>query len=185
MAGTSPNSPSRATRASGSDSTATARTRSSKTGTDSDCNGTSPSYYAWYEFYPAYLVNFSNAVAPGDTMTAEVKDANGVITLTISDTSSTGHWTQVVTHSDRGYKLSSAEWVAEAPSSNTVLPLANFGTVSFSGASATGAGKTGQISAFNYDPMTMVTSAGQTKASPSGLAENGSSSSFSVQWFHS
>jgi hypothetical protein len=154
-----------------------------QTGTDSDCNGTTPSYYAWYEFYPAYPVNFSNPVQPNDVMTAEVKDGNGLITLTLSDT--TRNWTQTVTHSDHGYKLSSAEWVAEAPSGPGVLPLANFGTVNFSNASATGGGKTGPINAFTYDPMTMVTDSNQTKAAPSGLTNTSTSSSFSVTWAHS
>jgi hypothetical protein len=151
-----------------------------QTGTDSDCTGTTPSYYAWYEFYPAYPVNFSNGVQPGDTMTAEVKDGGGVITLSISDGNK---WTQTVTQSDHGYKLSSAEWIAEAPSGGGVLPLANFGTVNFSNASATGVGKTGSISAFSFDPMTMVTNSGQTKAAPSALSSAGTA--FSVTWAHS
>jgi hypothetical protein len=50
-------------------------------------------------------------------------------------------------------------------------------------ASATGAGKTGPINAFTYDPMTMVTGTGQTKATPSTLGNNGTS--FSVTWSHS
>jgi hypothetical protein len=152
-----------------------------QTGTDSDCNGATPTYYAWYEFYPAFPVNFSNPVQPGDTITAEVNDAGGVVTVTISDT--TRHWTQTATHSDKGYALSSAEWIAEAPSSGQVLPLANFGTVDFSNASATGAGTTGPISAFTYDPLTMVTKSGQPKATPSALGSNGTS--FSVTWSHS
>lgn len=152
-----------------------------QTGTDSDCNGATASYYAWYEFYPAYPVNFSNPVQPGDAISAEVRDASGVMTLTISDT--TRKWTQTVSQSDKGYKLTSAEWIAEAPSGGGVLPLANFGTVNFSNASATGGGNAGSISAFTYDPLTMVTSSGQTKASPSTLGDGGTS--FSVKWFHS
>jgi hypothetical protein len=152
-----------------------------QTGTDADCSGTTPVYYGWYEFYPAFPVNFSNAVAPGDTINAEVSVSGGTVTITLQD--ATQGWVQHATQSSSGYALSSAEWVAEAPSSGKVLPLANFGTVNFSNASATGGGKTGSISAFTYDPMTMVTSTGQTKAAPSGLGKNGSS--FSVTWYHS
>jgi hypothetical protein len=79
--------------------------------------------------------------------------------------------------------LSSAEWIAEAPSSGKVLPLANFGTVTFTGASATGSGRSGSIGAFTYDPITMATNTGQTKAAPTGLTAGGSS--FSVTWSHS
>jgi len=152
-----------------------------QTGTDADCSGTTPVYYGWYEFYPAFPVNFSNPVAPGDTINAEVSVSGGTVTITLQD--ATQGWTQHATQSSSGYALSSAEWVAEAPSSGKVLPLADFGTVNFSNASATGGGKTGSISAFTYDPMTMVTTSGQTKAAPSGLSKNGSS--FSVTWYHS
>src|ERR1700677_4543325 len=43
-----------------------------QTVTDSDCDGTTPDYYGWYEMYPADPVYFSNPVAPGDSMSASV-----------------------------------------------------------------------------------------------------------------
>ena len=36
-----------------------------QTGTDSDCNGGSPVYYAWYEFYPAFPVDLGMTIKPG------------------------------------------------------------------------------------------------------------------------
>jgi hypothetical protein len=152
-----------------------------QTGTDADCSGTTPVYYGWYEFYPAFPVNFSNPVAPGDTINAEVSVSGANVTIKLQDV--TQGWTQTQTQANSGYALSSAEWIAEAPSSGQVLPLADFGTVDFSGASATGGGKTGSISAFDHDELTMVTSSGQTKAQPSGLTSGGSA--FSVTWYHS
>jgi peptidase A4-like protein len=152
-----------------------------QTGTDADCSGTTPVYYGWYEFYPAFPVNLPDPVAPGDSMSAEVSVSGGVVTTTLHD--ATRGWTEQATQSSSGYALTSAEWIAEAPSSGKVLPLANFGTVTFTGASATGGGHTGPISDFSDDPLTMVTSSGQTKAVPSGLSSRGSS--FSVTWFHS
>lgn len=152
-----------------------------QTGTDADCSGTTPVYYGWYEFYPAFPVNFSNPVSPGDTINAEVSVSGGTVTITLQD--ATQGWTQHATQSSAGYALSSAEWIAEAPSSGKVLPLANFGTVNFSNAGAVGGGKTGSISDFAYDPLTMVTTSGVTKAAPSGLSSRGSA--FSVTWFHS
>jgi len=152
-----------------------------QTGTDADCSGTTPVYYGWYEFYPAFPVNFSNPVLPGDVINAEVSVSGGTVTITLQDV--TQKWTQQKTQANAGYALSSAEWIAEAPSSGQVLPLADFGTVTFSGAGATGDGKTGSITAFTSDPLTMVTSSGQTKAAPGGLNNRGDS--FSVTWFHS
>jgi hypothetical protein len=152
-----------------------------QTGTDADCSGSTPVYYGWYEFYPAFPVNFSDPVAAGDAMSAEVAVSGSTVTITLHD--ATRGWTEHASQASNGYALSSAEWIAEAPSSGKVLPLANFGTVTFTGASATGGGTAGSISHFAYDPITMATSTGQTKAVPSGLSAGGGS--FSVTWSHS
>ena len=78
-----------------------------QTGTDADCSGSTPQYYAWYEMYPKFPVNLSQPVSPGDTMTASVTtDGRGNFTLTISDT--TRGWTNTKTAKLRSAKLSSA-----------------------------------------------------------------------------
>jgi hypothetical protein len=149
-----------------------------QTGTDADCSGRTPQYYAWYEMYPKYPVNFSNTVRPGDHMSASVTtNGSGSFTLTISD--STQGWSRTVSARLKSAKLASAEVIAEAPSSNSgVLPLANFGTVSFTGAKANGALLTSSTP--NIDPITMQ-SGSTVKAQPSSI----SSGSFSVAWKHS
>ena len=64
-----------------------------QTGTDADCSGTTPQYYAWYEMYPKFPVNFRNPVKPGDKLSASVTtNGSGSFTLTISD--STQNWTR-------------------------------------------------------------------------------------------
>lgn len=149
-----------------------------QTGTDADCSGSTPQYYAWYEMYPKYPVNFSNTVRPGDHLSASVTtNGSGSFTLTISD--STQAWTKTITARLKSAKLASAEVIAEAPSSSQgVLPLANFGTVSFSGASANGALLTSSTP--HIDPITMQ-SGSTVKAQP-GSISNGA---FSVAWKHS
>ena len=165
-----------------------------QTGTDSDCQNGVPTYYAWYEFFPhpSFLIN-GISVHPGDLMSAEAHAlGNGKFTVSISDattgqsfsTSSTVHRAQ----------QSSAEWIAEAPSSSGgILPLANFGTVRF-GLDNTGVGSTCYATigvttaAFgtfgsNVQKITMVTSGGATKASPSNPSSD--STSFSVTWVSS
>jgi hypothetical protein len=75
-----------------------------------------------------------------------------------------------------------AEWVAEAPSSWQILPLADFGTVIFSDCNAASAGSGGKSEAISFwpsDPLTMVDPSGG-QATPSSLAENGTA--FSVSW---
>ncbi|HEU5367975.1 MAG TPA: G1 family glutamic endopeptidase [Ktedonobacterales bacterium] len=150
-----------------------------QTGTDADCSSGTPTYYAWYEMYPKFPVNLSNPVQPGDTITASVTtNGSGSFTLTIAD--STQHWTFTTKQSSKKAKLGSAEWIAEAPSSSGgVLPLANFGTVSFSSCTANGVAISSNP---NVDEIVMVTSGGTVKAQPSGLSGG---NSFSVAWKHS
>jgi hypothetical protein len=149
-----------------------------QTGTDADCSGSTPRYYAWYEMYPKFPVNLRGTVRPGDKMTASVTtDGRGGFTLTISDT--TQGWTNTTNAKLKSAKLASAEVIAEAPSSSGgVLPLANFGTVSFSNAKANGALLTSSTP--HIDPITMV-SGSTVKAQPGNI----SSGSFSVAWKHS
>jgi len=158
-------------------------------GTDSDCRNGSPSYYAWYEFYPKGSITISGDIKPGDKISAEVKYAAGKFTVSITDMtiSKTFSKTASVTSANR----SSAEWIAEAPSSLIgILPLADFGTV-YLGSDNTGNsatcyatvnGVTGPIGSFgaSVQPITMTTHLGVVKAQPSALSVDGTS--FSVQW---
>jgi len=159
-----------------------------QTGTDADCTGKNhPAYYAWYEMFPNPPVNLSMTIAPGNTMSAEVSSSGSTFTLTITNVSTGGSFTTSQTLSSAA--RSSAEWVAEAPSSCIFqcqgLPLANFGTVNFSGSYTTGNGHTGSINdgAWSNDQIVMVTNGGRVKAQPSPLSPDGTS--FSVTWKHS
>jgi hypothetical protein len=158
-----------------------------QTGTDADCTGkNSPSYYAWYEMYPNPPVNLSITITPGNTISAEVSVSGNNFTLTITNVTTGSTFT--TTQSLSGAAKTSAEWVAEAPSlcfaQCRVAPLANFGTVNFSGSFATGNGHTGSIndSAWSNDEIVMVTNGGTVKAQPSPLSVDGQS--FSVAWKH-
>ena len=148
-----------------------------QTGTSADCSGGSPRYYAWYEMYPKFPVNLSIAIRPGDSITGSVTtDGRGRFTLTIHDNTTGGNF--VTTQTLKRAKLASAEAIAEAPSgSGGVLPLTNFGTVSFSAVTVNGAA----IGSFNPDRIDMV-SGGVTKAQTSALSGG---TSFSVAWKYS
>ena len=148
-----------------------------QTGTDADCSGGTPVYYAWYEMYPKFPKNLSLAIHPGDTIHASVTtDGSGNFTLTIANRTTGASFT--TKQKLRSARLSSAEVIAEAPSSSGgVLPLTNFGTVGFSAATANGQA----IGSFNPDPITMVTSTGTVKASPSSLSGG---TAFTVTWKH-
>jgi Peptidase A4 family len=144
-----------------------------QTGSDSDCNGGTPDYYGWYEMYPADPVYFTNPVAPGDSMSASVTVSGTSYTLTLTD--STQGWTQ--TENETGsFDNSSAEVITEAPSSaQGPLPLADFGTINYSGASANGTSMSSQ----NPTSITMVSSSGDQLDSTSAIDGSGD---FSNTW---
>lgn len=154
-------------------------------GTEADWQNGVAVYYAWYEMYPkrAYLIrNF--AVHPGDVISGEVTYTGNrrfQLTLTNLTTARTFTLTQ---KTGGNVQRSSAEWIVEAPYSGGVLPLADFGTVPFTNASATIGGHTGGIndSLWAFDAISMVNaSSGTTEAVPSALSSAGDA--FSVTWF--
>lgn len=148
-----------------------------QTGTEADCSSGKAVYSAWYEMYPKFPVNSSNTVTPGDSFQGTVTtNGRGSFNLTLTDT--TRGWTLSTVQQLKHARLSSAEVIAEAPSSSGgVLPLADFGSVGFSSATVNGAALG---SAGNIDPITMA-SGSTVKAQPSSLSKG----SFSVTWKHS
>lgn len=165
-----------------------------QTGTDSDCDGSSPSYYAWYEFYPnpSYLIS-SVPVSPGNVISATVTYSSSKFTIKLTNESTGKSYSKSATV--RSAKRSSAEWIAEAPcctNSGGILPLSDFGTVDFgqdySGVSstndATDSSVSGDIGAFGsnvYESIMVNGSTGADEAVPSSLSSDGTS--FTVTWY--
>jgi hypothetical protein len=146
-----------------------------QTGTDSDCSGRTPEYYGWYEMFPANPVNFSNPVSPGDSFTASVT-FSGTQTYTLVLKDVTKGWTQTITKNQSGLDRSSAEVITEAPSSESgVLPLANFGTISYSASTANGTSLASQ----SPTEIVMIDSSNRDKDSTSAI---GSGGAFSNTW---
>ena len=89
-----------------------------------------------------------------------------------------------INESIQGAELESAEWIVEAPSGFNVLPLANFGSVSFFSCAATLNSVTGPINDVNwqYDAITMETTNSIVKAQPTGLTSGGTA--FTDYWYH-
>ena len=171
-------------------------------GTDSDCGGNGrANYYAWYEILPAPPVLIPLRVSPGDRLAASV---------TINGNQASMHFRDLTTQRTfirsvgvREPDTSSAEWIAEAPSSCTgngfcrTLPLDDFGSVTFSDAQATTA--TGSLNPVddpeflatelelqdrggsrNAAPGQQAASGSEGRATTSALGEAGSS--FSIFW---
>ena len=147
-----------------------------QTGTDSDCDGGTPDYYGWYEMYPADPVYFTNPVEPGDSMSASVVFDSSSSTYTLTLTDNTQGWTQTEQEQESGLANSSAEVITEAPSSESgPLPLADFGTVDYSGSTANGSSMGSQ----NPTQIIMVGASGDQLDSTSSMDGAGD---FSNTW---
>lgn len=163
-----------------------------QTGTDSDCVGRSPSYYAWYEFYPHPSFEITSVpVKPGDHMSALIVYNGGGFTVTITNETTGRSFSKSATVS--GAARSSAEWIAEAPCCTArggILPLANYGIVLFGEDStgitgtnyATDSATSGPIGVFPViERIEMVSSGGLKESACSTLSSDGTS--FSCAWF--
>jgi hypothetical protein len=137
--------------------------------------------YTWWEMYPTNDIQVvGETLAPGDAITSTVTRSGTSYTLTVTDsTHPANSFTETETCSSCAN--SSAEWIAEAPSGSTgVYPLADFRSWTASNASVTEGSTAGTISSFTDDEITMIDSAGRTKALPGSLNSGGNS--FSVTW---
>lgn len=111
-----------------------------QTGVDFYVQGSSVSYDAWYEWYPDYAYDFSGiSISAGNTIKMTVTATSTGAGSAVIENVSTG---KTVTHTFSGEsnKLceTNAEWIVEDfESGNSLVPFANFGTVTFTGASAT------------------------------------------------
>jgi hypothetical protein len=163
-------------------------------GTEADCFSGSPYYGAWWELYGddsasvdyGYEVPLSSSSYPvraGDTMTATVSVSGNTWTLDIADT--TAHWTFSTAVAWATPARTSAEWIVERPevcsSSCGFASLADFGSASFTDATATANGITAPISGFSFAPMEMFGST--LLAAPGALSGGGES--FSDSWYAS
>ena len=149
-------------------------------GTQATVSGGEVVYDAWIEMLPASSKPVSLSVNPGDSVTVSItqKSADGGQTWAISLKNNTtgGAYNTTVQYRSSN---SSAEWVQEAPSINRgTVPLDDFGTLKFSGASAVRDGNTLALNALGAQAITMVNGSRQALAVPSVIAVDGAS--FSV-----
>ena len=153
-------------------------------GTEQDWTSGAPVYYVWFEMYPArgfMLTAFP--IQPGDEISAEVQFiAKNKFVLSISNV------TQNVGFSitrKRAAQRTSAEWIVEAPFFRRILSLADFGTMTFSGCTATIAGVEGSINSnlWKNEGLTMENPKSSTiLAQPTALTGGGTG--FTVDWKH-
>jgi hypothetical protein len=162
-------------------------------GTQATCTTTGKVKYSmWYELVPAASVPIRFKVFPGNAFTASVKIDGTQVTLAIRNLTRRTNFTKTLFMAEPD--LSSAEWIAEAPTGCNAsrcvqLPLARFSKLTFTKASATTSdGHTGTISDVSWSPtvISLENSASDPLATdtsgalPSPLSTNGAS--FAVVW---
>lgn len=140
-------------------------------GTLIECIRGTVSQFTWWEMFPTNAVQVvGTSLAAGDHITASVVRSGTSYTLSVTDSTHTAN-SFTTTQSCSSCANTSAEWIAEAPSSNSgVLPLANFGTWSDANSTVTAGSTSGGISSFTDDEITMVDSSGAVKAQPGSLS---------------
>jgi hypothetical protein len=173
-------------------------------GAEADClrNGQA-SYATWYELIPAGPIALNLKTRPGDQMTASVTVIGQHATLRLRDLTMGTRYS--VTKEVSSVDTSSAEWIIEAPSSCfstsacQTLALSDFGTLSFSSATATVGAQTEPASAPSWSEVELELRQGSAvgggrggrhagaesgasliDAAPSSLS--GSQGAFTVRW---
>lgn len=128
---------------------------------------------AFYEELPAYAQPIDAiALNPGDSITASLTETGtGVWELSMRDITTGQAFSKTVEYASSN---SSAEWIQEAPSSTTaIIPLDDFGSVTFSGASTTVNGQSESIAASGAQAISMENANRQLLTEVSTLNANG------------
>ena len=146
-------------------------------GTQTMVSNGSVRYEAWIEMLPDSSQTVALTVRPGDSVTATVAERSaGAWLITIKNNTTAQTYSNTVTYNS---SKSSAEWIEEAPSSGrNVVPLNDFGVVTFTAGSVVKNGQTLTIGDAGATSVTMINGNRQAIAQPSTLTSDGSS--FSV-----
>ena len=168
-------------------------------GTAAECTGnsTTPNYSAWWELVPAASVTIPFPVRPGDRMIGAVLVHGQTITFSLRDVTRQWRFSKVLT-TKQALDVGSAEWIAEAPSECSsfnrcnVVPLTNFGTMTFTNAATIANAHPGTLvdPTWLQRPIELITRSGGTfgtidtlsgvGAVPGDVSADGRT--FSVSW---
>jgi len=109
-----------------------------QTGVDFTVDGGSVSYDAWYEWYPDYAYDFSGIpISAGNTIKLTVTASSTKAGSAVIENVTTGKTVTKSITSTSALCEQDAEWIVEDyEEGSSLVPLANFGTVTFTGASA-------------------------------------------------
>jgi hypothetical protein len=131
-------------------------------------------YQAWFETLPQTTQQIPLTVNAGDSVTGSVtQTSSGEWQVSFRDNTTGGQYATQIAYAS---SLSSAEWIEEAPSDQDgIMPLDQFGAVSFSSAYAVLNGSQVNILNSGATPLSMANHANQVVAAPSVLNSDGAS----------
>jgi len=155
-------------------------------GTISWCFEHEPTYFTWYEMYPAGSVKVGAAVRPGDEITAKVTRSGTSYTLALTDsTHPVNSFSVTSTCALTTCLATSAEWIAERPAfAIGVAPLADYAHWALDDATETAGGHQGTISGQSPAKINMIDATNTYALSTaSGLTHGGSA--FTTHWHNS
>jgi len=155
-------------------------------GTASWCFEGTPTYFTWYEMYPAGTVEVGTSLAPGDKITASVTRASTKYTLKLTDATNTANsFSKSATCALATCLDESAEWIAERSSfAIGIAPLANYGTWKLTSGAETAGGTVGTIGSYStVEEFTMVDATDSYNLSTPSTLTGGKA--FSTKWDNS
>jgi len=119
-----------------------------QTGVDFTVSGGSVSYDAWYEWYPDYAYDFSGiSFSAGDSVSVSVKSSSSTAGTAVIENLTTGKTVSKSITSSSKLGGQNAEWIVEDFEENgSLVPFADFGTVTFTNAVAGTSGGTEGVS---------------------------------------
>jgi hypothetical protein len=116
-------------------------------GTISWCFQSTPTYFTWYEMFPAGTVEVGTALKPGDKIAASVTRTGTSYALKLTDSTTSGNNISVTKTCALATCLdTSAEWISERPSfSIGIVPQAHYNAFKLTSGAQTSSGKAGTI----------------------------------------
>jgi Peptidase A4 family len=157
-------------------------------GTEADCVGGEAVGSMWHESLPSqhFEVPIHMTIRPGDKVRARVRMLSTTV-YELSIANLTRRTSFTIRDTNKRIVATSAEWIVEAPTGGCpgrcrVLPMPNFGKFRFSGTAVTASGIREPLDGadFSHVAIRMVSAGGNTRASVSSTAADGSS--FVVTW---
>jgi hypothetical protein len=145
-----------------------------------------PTYFTWWEMYPAGAIAVGSTLQPGDRVAASVTRSGTQYTLAVTDFTHPANSFSTTQACATTCLNNSVEWIAERPAFEIgIAPLADYGHWILTKASQTAGSTTGTISSYpTYSEIDMVDATGTYPLSlASPLSSAGSS--FTTHWRNS